>query len=1322
MARVFISHSSRDNELAKEIVRWLNERSFQEIFLDIDKHGGIPPGANWEREIYQKIDSAQAVILIVTSNWHESKWCFVEFAQARALGKPIFPVILEPGGGLLVSRDIQQLDLLSDREGGLDRLARELTKVALNAQSGFAWSQERSPFPGLLAFERDDAAIFFGREDDVRNLIERLNAKRVRGGINVVVVLGASGSGKSSFVRAGVLPRLGLDPGNWIVCPPFRPRSNPELECAGAVAQLLRDAKDWEARATSLRDDPVRIFRDFVSIARINQGRGEASLLLTVDQAEEFFTNNSSRKISGFLRSLLIAADGDNGLVVLLSLRSDYFDKLQAAVDTLRFDTFSLGPFPLGRVRQIIEGPARVAGIRVEEDLIAAAAKDMETEDALPLLAFTLRELYSRFAVRDMGNNSGAQLSLAQYQALASPESGLNPLENAVRIRADEVLAQLALSAEVLRSLRSTFVGSLTSVDSEGRYVKRSASWSGVPEAIQPVLEKLAEARLLVTRQSDGGKIVEVAHESLLRNWPLVRDWLNAERDFLVWRTQLKSALDTWETESRRTDALMNGLALSRAKLALQEHQAALSGGERDFINASIDRDNDILASQKRREFFTWSGVCLLVLVCFAALVLGRLQQDSKHQANAAQLAVRARVMLPRDSLSAALLSAKAVAEKSSAVTLSTLLESMLSISPNLLAAIELNNLQAGAIAATADLNNIVFADQGGRIFKWSDGKVTSYDKPTPAAPASTAAPAAAIFAMAFEGSSFVSVSDLGVLQKGTENGNLLKLGQLPATSQLDHVAIGSNGRILVSNPKTADVTLYTCSATPPTKVMDSGCAGRLVENGFAKALAWNDSQSLAASAFEDGRISIVNAQNHQYCQDCRLDPAVFGTIRTLAFDRDGDEIAIGTTKGMVIVESIVGKLIYRTLAPETSPVVALAWSRNAPILAGSCGNNAASICVWQLSDQDGIDIVARLDGHKGTVRSVLVSADGTRIASASVDGSIRLWSLAADPAFSVLDAGTGGSLTTLDLCPDGSCIATGDSAGAVHIWGSGNSTTTHVTFSVGSNAIGEIAWSPSGTQLAISTENDNQVAIASSPWQKLKPISNGDDRILALKWLPDGSGLVTGGSYDGSIDVLSTDGQSLPSFENGHADSVSNIAFAGNGANMLSVDTTGAVQQWQTSTRVPEGKPFQTLNPRDTIAYAPDGGRFLVAGNDGDVSVYSIATGRKVTSCQTGSPQVDAAAFSSDGQLVAAVTQDYYLYFWSLGNSCSLLASAPLPQPGAFATELQQPAANRSRLVFGPGPTNVSLIRSTQQVFTISINPDNWLARIKRLRVQDIR
>jgi len=205
MARIFISQSGRDREAAARMKAWLASQGFESAFLDKDTTG-IPPGTDWEKALYREIEQSQAVIIIQTPDWLASKLCFAEFTQARALGKAIFPVIETPTGGTRISADLQTLDLTGDHEGGLERLKRELVRMALNAQGGFPWDASRPPFPGLLAFQEEDAAVYFGRDDDIRHLIERLEARRAQGGAGGADFRRREGSQAD---RLGVFPASG---------------------------------------------------------------------------------------------------------------------------------------------------------------------------------------------------------------------------------------------------------------------------------------------------------------------------------------------------------------------------------------------------------------------------------------------------------------------------------------------------------------------------------------------------------------------------------------------------------------------------------------------------------------------------------------------------------------------------------------------------------------------------------------------------------------------------------------------------------------------------------------------------------------------------------------------------------------------------------------------------------------------------------------------------------------------------------------------------------------------------------------------------------
>ena len=617
MARVFISHSSLDEEQATEIKTWLEGRGFEQIFLDFDKHAGIGPGADWERTLYREIERTQALIVILTPNWHESKWCFAEFTQARALGKAIFPVIASPGGDKLIAPDIQHLDITGDREGGLERLARSLSEIALDAQGQFEWDASRPPYPGLLSFEEADAAIYFGRDDDIRAVIERLNARRVQGGNRLIALLGASGSGKSSLMRAGVLPRLKRDTANWIVLPPFRPQARPLDEFARALALALGKGTVWR----QLRDEfKSGDFRNAVGEAvhdlRTAHDALGAQILVTIDQAEELLGAVEPEEQRRFFESLNHMLDGDLPVIVVMALRSDYLGRLQTQKDlTARFDEISLKPMPLERIQQIIRGPAQVAGLRVDDDLIARATEDAETEDALPLLAFALRELFDRFG-RD------GDLTLREYEALGDPAAGLTPLENAVRRAADYVIETTGPSEEDLRALREAFVPAMVRVNAEGEFVRRAAHWSGLPPRAHVLLDRLAKARLLVARQHGGEAIIEVAHEALLRKWPRLSGWLNEEKGFLIGKSQLERDVADWSLAppDEKPSALLTGLKLNRAESWLIERPQQLSDEERAFVAASVAK---VRAGQARRartrHIVTWGSVAAAFALCVTA-------------------------------------------------------------------------------------------------------------------------------------------------------------------------------------------------------------------------------------------------------------------------------------------------------------------------------------------------------------------------------------------------------------------------------------------------------------------------------------------------------------------------------------------------------------------------------------------------------------------------------------------------------------------------------------------------------------------------------
>ena len=284
----------------------------------------------------------------------------------------------------------------------------------------------------------------------------------------------------------------------------------------------------------------MRALDDFAGDLRVKAGAAEAQILIPIDQAEELFGVADPDEARRFLEILSRALSESLPFMAVMTMRSDFLGQLQSATPlTARFEEFSLGPMPLARVPQIIEGPARIAGLGVEDAFVQQAAGDAETEDALPLLAFALRELLDR--------SSNKSLTLAGYMALGDEKAGFTPLENAVRKAADQVLADAKPADDERTALREAFVPAMVRVNDQGEYVRRPARLDELPAKAQPLLERLAKARLLVLRQDGDARVVEVAHEALLRKWPLLKSWLDSARTFLIGKQQLEQDLRDWE-------------------------------------------------------------------------------------------------------------------------------------------------------------------------------------------------------------------------------------------------------------------------------------------------------------------------------------------------------------------------------------------------------------------------------------------------------------------------------------------------------------------------------------------------------------------------------------------------------------------------------------------------------------------------------------------------------------------------------------------------------------------------------------------------------
>ena len=596
MPLIFISHSSKDRAKTSQIIKKLQEHNFENIFLDYDKKDGIKVGEEWEKRLYFEIKRSHALLVLLSPSWINSLWCRIEYSQAKALGKEIIPIIVDRGENSEVDNwvdsHIQQSDLTQDKNA-LDHVVTRIKEIAIDTQKGFKWDANRSPYPGLVSFEEEDAAIFFGKEEDTKSIIEILNSMRNKNSPKFLNIVSASGMGKSSLLKAGVIPKLKLSyRDKWILLPVLRPTKNPLYTFAKIIAKVINREKEFKDIYNSLKSPNYQNFLDDVITEIELQSMQYHSILLPIDQAEEFYSIATIKEKEQFFEILSYLLSEKDNFFVVWTLRSDFLKEYQLDEETEVIHKneilFGLTPLSKENVASIIIEPAKIASIVIDDKLIEKIKEDIQTTDALPLLALCLNELYSKY-------HEEGRFTLTNYQNLTDSKEN-NPLETIVKKRADEAIENY--KKEDLIALKKAFIPHLVRVNSKNEYVKHTALWNNLPLSAYKILEELIKARLLIKSYSDEKVLLEISHEALIRKWSLLKKWLNEEQEFLIGKTQLEISLQEWKNVDKSSKALLHGIRLEKA---LEWKDKLHDNEELNYINRSLQFESTL--RKKRRTF-----------------------------------------------------------------------------------------------------------------------------------------------------------------------------------------------------------------------------------------------------------------------------------------------------------------------------------------------------------------------------------------------------------------------------------------------------------------------------------------------------------------------------------------------------------------------------------------------------------------------------------------------------------------------------------------------------------------------------------------------
>lgn len=633
MARVFLSHTGSDDAIATDVHQWLVGRG-HEVFLDHDLRDGVAMGAEWEQRLHERLRWADALLCVVSPAFIESTWCSAEIGAARSRGTLILPLSTRPGLIHPLLGFIQHV-ALSD-EGRWEKLAATLHRIQYGG--GVGWPDDRSPYPGLRPFELDMRQAFFGRGAEISELAGLLRSPAQRSEHALLLVVGPSGSGKSSLVRAGLVPSMSEEP-DWWCLPPVLPGIEPALALSRELARAARRVGlSWTVARIRrrLEDEGFTEVADELLLA-INDGQARR-MLVTLDQLEELLTLTPRDRRAAFAD--LIRHALTESVQFVATLRPEFLEALLADPDLGSVPTHVTALRPLSRdaLREVIERPARLARIRIDDELVGRLVADTAAGDALPLLAFTLAQLTQDLPV---GDGEARAISAARYDQLGG-------VQGAIVMQADLALGEAVTATGRSEDRVIDGLLRLVTVDEHGHPTRRRVARTDLPVEVVTELDAFVGRRLLVTDTADGDVVFGVAHEAFLSSWPPVAAAIRERTVALRARGAVEEAADLGDREQRahirlwergQLAAAVTDLGVTRsARLRtrpVQTHRVDLSDRAREFLAASIRRDR-----RRRGTATTVLSVLLAVAIVAAgiAVVRQREAEDQQRLATARQL------------------------------------------------------------------------------------------------------------------------------------------------------------------------------------------------------------------------------------------------------------------------------------------------------------------------------------------------------------------------------------------------------------------------------------------------------------------------------------------------------------------------------------------------------------------------------------------------------------------------------------------------------------------------------------------------------------
>ncbi|WP_310426946.1 caspase family protein [Chamaesiphon sp. VAR_48_metabat_135_sub] len=1143
--------------------------------------------------------------------------------------------------------------------------------ILLTSKVTPATFRDRCPYRSLSYFteQPEDAHVFHGRTKLTLDLIQRVRNKE-----RLIAVFGASGSGKSSLIRAGLLYQLKLGQeivgsNNWVYCEPFTPTDDPFARLHQAVGI------DPPATVPHRRGE-TEPASNLVPFLKERWGN-LMPIIFIVDQFEECFTMCSEQQQKAFVDCLTELIEAIPNLRIVIGMRSDFRSRLREYPQFTQHmkSKVNVGHLNREEIQEAIEKPAEFVGLGIEGSLTQKLINDVEDYPGiLPLLQYTLTELWNE--TRKQGERF---LRLATYQGLGGIEGTLEkradavyesllPEERAVAKRIFLELSQVGDNIDIRRRVKlGNLVNSHHSLAILDRVTQKLAS----PDNRLITRTAIEKAEDLYAAEI----ILDVVHEALIRHWKQLGEWKRQYQTAMITERKIEAAAQDWQAEGKKTDYLFPGSRLGGVEDYIKDfgNLGMLDGMAEEFIRESQNlrdkleqkeaarqqRELDILEEKRKAEekarqeaekrteeqaqsnkkLRQRANILKIVLGCavgIASLAVyfgwdaNRQKSIANEQKNIAEVkeqAANVQLQLPIEKNVRPLILALATVGQNQKFARNPFTQ----VKGSLLDAIDIvrerniftgNRKWVDSVAVSVDGKTIVSGGKDGTMRLWNrNGKEI-------APPWKEHKNSVRAVAISADGKTIVSGGQDGTVWLRESNGKPIGKPFTRHKGYVKSVAVSADGQTIVSGGEDGIVRVWDRSG----KASELPSKNR---QGAVYSVAVSADGQTIVSGGADGFVRVWEPNGKAIAPPWKGHK---GSVSSVALSADGETIVSGDDDGTVGLWERNGKAIAPLWKGHESEVRVAISADGQTIVSGG---QDATLWFW---DRNGKPIGQPLKGYQGSIYSVAVSANGQSIVSGGND--VRLWDRNGK-AIELPFKGHKDNVNSVSVSKDGKTIVSGSQDGIVQLWDRSSGKAIGRTLGQHQGSVNSVAVSADG-QTIVSGGNDSTVRLwdrsGNAIWKSL-PKHQGSVNSVAIS--TDGQTIVSG-SDDNTVRLWDRSGNAIWKSLPKHQDYVTSVAVSADGQTIVSGSDDKTVRLWDRSGNA-IGLPFQGHEGIvSSVAVSKDGQIIVSGGHDKTLRLWDRSSGKPIGQPFKGHQgYVSSVALSVDGKTIVSGGKDKTVRLW---------------------------------------------------------------------------